>query len=224
MCSSDLERIQVVLQRIFALNEVGERNRALQALLGRGWQENIETLKAYANHLQEAIEQAKRFGTFYTAEEAAKAHEFEFQINTLKASLSGLATTIGREVIPAVNGMIQAFFNAQSAMRDSAKASEKWGEDLRAYVGGAVEFVTELITGKTSTWATAFISSGSIFRRELRRLGSSGPSGILLCNFDREENPESGCRRHLRQCAAGDLPENQDHPVFCSAKMTRRED
>src|ERR1019366_3336756 len=64
--------------------------------------------------------------------------------------------------------LFKAFWDEQSAIGDSATQSEQWGEALRTYVGGSVEFVTELITGRTSKWATSFISAGSIFRSELQ--------------------------------------------------------
>lgn len=161
------ERLHVVLQRIFALNDVGERNYALNTLLGRGWQDNVETLKMLAEQgYGPAIEKAKEFHEFYDDAAAAQAHEFDVQMNTLKSDLRGLALVVGREAVPALHDLMAAFIDMQSDMRDSATASEKWGEDLRAYMGGAVDFVHELITGKVSTWATQFISAGAIFRRE----------------------------------------------------------
>ena len=57
------ERIQVVLQRIFALNDVGERNQALNDLMGRSWQQNIEVLDLLAKDgYAPAIQKAKEFG------------------------------------------------------------------------------------------------------------------------------------------------------------------
>jgi hypothetical protein len=42
------DAMQKVMARIFAMNDVGARNLALQSLLGRGWQTNVETLKMLA--------------------------------------------------------------------------------------------------------------------------------------------------------------------------------
>lgn len=63
------ERVQELLKHIFELNDVGERNLALQTLLGRGWQSNMETLKLLAEQgYGPAIEQARKFGLLFDDE------------------------------------------------------------------------------------------------------------------------------------------------------------
>jgi hypothetical protein len=95
------EQMQTVLHRIFQLTEEGERNRALQALMGRGWQENIGILKMLATEgYGPAIEQAKKLHIYYDDKAAQQAHAYGIEMRTLKGELSGIALGIGRELLP----------------------------------------------------------------------------------------------------------------------------
>lgn len=95
------DALQTVLHRIFELNSTGERNLALSALFGRSWMTNVETLKILAEQgYGPAIEQAKKFGMFFDAKAAADAKAFTVEISQLKGEISGLALTLGRELLP----------------------------------------------------------------------------------------------------------------------------
>jgi hypothetical protein len=95
------DRIQVVLQHIFALNNVGERNMALSALLGRGWMENVGTLRFLAEQgYGPAIAQAKKFGEFFDTDSALQAKEFKVALTNLKAEIAGIGMAIGQKAIP----------------------------------------------------------------------------------------------------------------------------
>jgi hypothetical protein len=95
------EQMQTVLHRIFALTDQGERNRQLQALLGRAWMENVSVLKMLANEgYGPAIEQAKRLSVFFDEKAARQAHEYQMEMRTLAAQISGLALVVGREAVP----------------------------------------------------------------------------------------------------------------------------
>jgi hypothetical protein len=97
------EQMQTVLHRIFALTDQGERNRQLQALLGRAWMENVSVLKMLANEgYGPAIEQAKRLSVFFDEKAARQAHEYQMEMRTLAAQISGLALVVGREAVPAL--------------------------------------------------------------------------------------------------------------------------
>ncbi len=98
------ERLQAVLHRIFELNDVGERNRALQELMGRGWQENVESLKLLAEQgYGPAIEQAKKFGMFFDEASAQRAKQFRVEWEQTKAEFEALALTLGQKLVPAFN-------------------------------------------------------------------------------------------------------------------------
>lgn len=113
------ERLQLVLNRIFALNDVGERNVALQALLGRGWMGNVETLKLLAEHgYAPAIEKAKQFGLFYDAEHARQAKEFQIALNNLTAQLQSLALTLGQHLVPMIREVMRAFVGLLPRLQD----------------------------------------------------------------------------------------------------------
>jgi hypothetical protein len=95
------DRLQIVTQKAFALHDIGQRNAILQALLGRGWQQNVDTLKSLAEHgYGPAIEQAKKFGLFFNDQTAEQAKKFTVQTAEMKAELGFLALTIGEKVIP----------------------------------------------------------------------------------------------------------------------------
>jgi hypothetical protein len=103
------ERLQTVLHHIFALNDVGERNTALQGLMGRGWQQNVETLKLLAEQgYGPAIEQAKKFGLYYDAKSAADAHNFTVAMNSMKAEFEGLELEVGQKLMPTMRTFIDA--------------------------------------------------------------------------------------------------------------------
>ncbi len=95
------DRIQTVLQHIFALHDAGEREQALNALMGRGWQQNVEVLEMLARQgYAPAIEKAKEFGLFFDAKSSADAHKFIIELHTMTADLSGMALALGKEVMP----------------------------------------------------------------------------------------------------------------------------
>ncbi len=102
------QQMQIVLKRIFAMNNLNERNLALSELFGRSWMSNVETLKYLAeNGFGPAIAQAKKFGMYYDADSARRAKMFQVQMETLRATLSALALTIGKAVIPMFSGLMQ---------------------------------------------------------------------------------------------------------------------
>ena len=101
------ERLEIVAQKAFALHDVGQRNAILQALLGRGWQENVDTLKSLAEQgYGPAIAQAKKFGLFFDDHGAEQAKKFTIQWADLKAQLGGLALSLGQTVVPAFEKLL----------------------------------------------------------------------------------------------------------------------
>lgn len=103
------DRIQEVLKSIFALSDTGQRNLALQQLLGKGWQTNIETLTLLAQQgYGPAIEQARKFGELFDAESARQAQELGLQFKELTGTLEGLAKVIAIRTIPAMLDNVKA--------------------------------------------------------------------------------------------------------------------
>lgn len=95
------ERLQEVLKRIFEMNDVGQRNLALQTLLGRGWQTNIEALKLLAEQgYGPAIEAAKRFGIFFDPPAAAQAKAFRVEWEQSKLTFESVAMVLGQKLVP----------------------------------------------------------------------------------------------------------------------------
>lgn len=103
------ERMQILLKRIFALNDVGDRNAALSQLLGRGWMQNVAALKMLAEQgYGPAIEKAKQFGIFFDDNAARQARQMQLETKGLTAELSGLGLELGQKLLPAVKTAISA--------------------------------------------------------------------------------------------------------------------
>lgn len=102
------ERLQEVLKHIFELHDVGERNLALQTLMGRGWQTNVESLKLLAEQgYGPAIEAAKRFGFFFDDEAAKKAKAFQAEWAQTKMTFESVAMTLGQNLIPMMSTLLE---------------------------------------------------------------------------------------------------------------------
>lgn len=101
------DRLQTILSRIFSLSDAGQRNIALSQLLGRGWMQNVDTLKLLAERgYAPAIEQAKKFGMFFDTQSAANAKQFKIAVADLRAELSGMGVTLGTKLIPAITNFL----------------------------------------------------------------------------------------------------------------------
>jgi hypothetical protein len=136
------DRLQEVLAHIFALHDAGQRNLALNQLLGRGWMENVETLKVLAEQgYAPAIAKAKEFGIYFNPEQAKQAKEFQIAMAQLKGELSAFAIVVGKEVIPTIIGMTQglqglgAFIDRMKSVKSILiSASGPLGPLIAAYI------------------------------------------------------------------------------------------
>jgi hypothetical protein len=98
------DRIQGVLHSIFALHDAGQRNLALNQLLGRGWSENVITLRLLAMQgYAPAIEQAKKLGVYFDAGRIAQAKQYQVAVREMTAQWSAFTLTLGGKVIPLLN-------------------------------------------------------------------------------------------------------------------------
>ncbi len=112
------EQMQTVLHRIFALTDAGERNRELQALLGRGWQDNIQVLKLLAEEgFSPAIERAKELGTYFDQDAAERARLYTLQIDHMKATWEGLSESLDRIVMPTISALFGLVFGSGDEWR-----------------------------------------------------------------------------------------------------------
>lgn len=103
------DRIQVVLSHIFAMNDTGQRNVALSALLGRGWMENVSSLKLLAEQgYAPAIAQAKRMSMFFDDNAARQAKQFKVALADIEAQFSGMGVAIGQSALPAFSRLMTA--------------------------------------------------------------------------------------------------------------------
>jgi hypothetical protein len=139
------EQMQVVLHRIFELNDTGERNRALQALLGRAWMENVGVLKMLANEgYAPAVEQAKKLHVFFDDKAAREAHVYRIEMGQLKAEISGMELVIGRSLIGPIS---------------------KWIAMIHT-----VSYEVELLKIGLKAQAVSMLNVGGVFNSELDKL------------------------------------------------------
>jgi len=116
------DRIQEVLQHIFALNDVGKRNDAISSLMGRGWMQNVEVLELLAHQgYGPAIAQAQKFGIYFDDAHAAQAKKFQVEINELKASFEGLGVAIGKKAVGPLTGFIAEISGLSAAWGEISK-------------------------------------------------------------------------------------------------------
>lgn len=102
------DRLQDVLKHIFEMNNVGERNVALSALLGRGWMENVSALKILAEQgYGPAILEAQRLGIFFDTASAQQARNYKVALADITAKFSGMGLAIGQKVIPYMSDFLQ---------------------------------------------------------------------------------------------------------------------
>ena len=132
------DRIQAVLGNIFKLHDAGQRNLALNQLLGKGWQENITTLRILAEQgYGPAIAKAHEFGMFFDAEHAAQAKQYEVEMEQFKGQMVGLGLAIGQYVIPYVKNMMQWFSSLWANLRSGYYAANAVFQALHGNIFGA---------------------------------------------------------------------------------------
>jgi hypothetical protein len=140
------ERLHAVLQRIFALTDEGERNRQLQALLGRGWQTNIETLKALAAQgFDPLIQKAKDLHQFYDEQRVEEAHQFDLAWNDLKATFAGLSDQIGAALVPAFTHLFESISHGSPELAEMSQRAQQFQQDLDKY-GVALDLNGQMVT------------------------------------------------------------------------------
>ena len=164
------EQMQTVLHRIFALTDAGERNKELQALLGRGWQENVGVLKLLAEQgYAPAIEQAKKLNVFFDEKAAKEGHEYGIQMHQLTGEISGLGIAIGREVVPHVAEWLAQLHTVPYEAQLMGIGLEAQGLSLINFstkVSAAVKFLRGDIIGA----AKDVMNQGHIFDAQLEAL------------------------------------------------------
>lgn len=107
------DRLQSVLAHIFAMNDEGARNAALSALLGKGWMENVSSLKLLAEQgYGPAIAAAKKMGVFFDDAAAANARKFSVELKDMEAQASGLGLSIGTYLLPVIKQFVEDVHNS----------------------------------------------------------------------------------------------------------------
>lgn len=165
------QALQTVLSRIFALNNVGERNLALNALVGRGWMTNLETLQMLAEKgYGPAIEQAKKFGMYFDDNAARQAKQYTEAMNQLKAGFSGIGTMIGRALIPYIIEIMADFHSL--------------GKYARA-LGDGFKYLGDIATGQFGK------AEGALYQFKQRMADAKADQTAYLANLNQMAD-ESG--------------------------------
>lgn len=133
------DRIQIVLAKIFAMNDPLQRNIALSTLMGKGWQSDVSALKLLAEQgYGPAIEQAKKFGIFFDNDAASKAKQFTVEMASLQSELSGVGLAMGQKLIPYLQEFVINMAGAIPAMESFGIRLLAIGLALTGQVPGAI--------------------------------------------------------------------------------------
>ena len=100
------------------MSDGARENSAMSALMGRGWMQNITTLKAWANAADGGAASARRFGIYFDDSAAAQAMRFKVALADLGAQFSGLSVAIGESALP----MFSRLMTAMQGMEPNLKA------------------------------------------------------------------------------------------------------
>lgn len=167
------ERFQEIIHRIFEMNDIGERNRALQELMGRGWMSNYSSLQLLAEKgYGPAIEKAKQLGVYFDNESAAKARQFELAWTDIQNRFAAVAQIAGVQLLPVMSallrnivtmveyysqfsGVIAAIFRPDQPMRMVQALKE-----VNAHYKGVLEIMAE-VEKRTESLATVQTASTS---------------------------------------------------------------
>ncbi len=129
----------------FAVMEDGAGKAALGSMIfGKGFAPLIPLLNEGAAGLEKAKEESIAFGLVLSGDTARAADQFNDNITRLKAITEGFATHLMRELVPALNLLIDPLIESAkhtSALGDSAA---KTSDAIKQIAGVFIQFVTGL--------------------------------------------------------------------------------
>ncbi len=174
------ERLQAVLHRIFSMNDAGQRNLALQELLGRGWQENVTVLKMLATEgYGPAIEQAKKLHIYYDDKAAQQAHAYGIEMRQLQGEVSGLGLAIGRELLPHLTEWLAELHTVNYEVQLLEIGLKAQALSL-INVGGIFDKQLDALAAKATDVFTAEHTALQKFRQEIEDMGKGAEGANLL--------------------------------------------
>ncbi len=115
-----------------------ERAAVARRLFGRGGSELVEMLSRGSDGLREFAREAERMGLVIGEDSVAAAKKWQAEITFLKASLEGLAVTVGKIVLPALNNIVIGADAALGGMRAMLAAGSPLDPLTWAKVGAAM--------------------------------------------------------------------------------------
>lgn len=120
----DMDAVMLDLADRFSKMEDGARKTALaQQIFGRGGLELIPVLNQGRAGIAKLTEEAKRLGVVFSTEAAKAANDFKDTLNTLKTSVTGLATQLVERGAPALVRISEA---TRQALEDSGPLMAFW--------------------------------------------------------------------------------------------------
>lgn len=102
-----------------------------QNAFGRSGADIIPTIKSFDGDMGKLIKTAKDLGLTLSNEDARAADQFGDQLDTLNKQLSGVARTIGQELIPIFNELARDVSSWLSANKGEVKS---WGEEFAKWI------------------------------------------------------------------------------------------
>lgn len=171
-------------------------------IFGRAGEELLPTLDLGAKGLEEMRKKAEELGIVIDTKSAKKAEEFNDNITILKASLSSLGYTVGKELVPELNGLVLDFTAWVGKNKELLK------QDLIGFIRGAVKVAKDLAPlisaiGSSIAWTAEQVAKGNAVLDRLSKerekggfwgsvvsggmIGLAGPAGGLVANSLKEE-------------------------------------
>jgi phage-related protein len=158
---------QVWLETIDALGKVEnetERNALAMQIFGKSAQELNPLIKAGSKELENLAFDANELGAVMSDEAIAAAGQFDDSMQTLGATLKGLAGTVGVVAVPAIRDIVETVIGIVPQITDAVKTGD-WagaGQAVATGLSGLLTQVTSALPGMATmgvTIITTLVSS-----------------------------------------------------------------
>lgn len=118
------EQLQKTAVALMNVTSQADKNRAAQALLGRGWLESADAIRDIAINFENAQKKADAFGLTLGQDGVARAHEFQVALADAGMLVEGFGVKVGTWLVPQVTGALN---DISSALTGNEGNWASWG-------------------------------------------------------------------------------------------------
>lgn len=131
------EQLKAIADALKRVPDPAERARLGTAALGKAYLDLVPLLEQGANGISQLVEEQKRLGNTFSDEQIKKLSDTDDSIKKLKASFTGLATTLTAAVAPALTAFFDSLTGGEiEKMRhrvDELKSQLSFGQDTGSF-------------------------------------------------------------------------------------------